>query len=286
MLISLVVATVDRTEELVRFLQALNGQTYRQFELIVVDQNPDNSLAAVLSQYADLFPIRHLRSERGVSRARNRGIAAARGDVIGFPDDDCWYPQDLLEEVSETLETHHAWDGLTGRCLVKPFGTHAGLARFAPTAGLLTPVGIWTRSCAATLFVRRTVIDGIGPFDDSLGPGSGTAWEAAEDMDYVLRAVENGFHIYYEPDLVVFHPPPPSLRDERSLVRAFTYGMGAGRVLRIHNQPFWFVCLFWLRAAARGVVSLLKMDTRAGMFYLKSLQGRMLGWLSKEAKVE
>lgn len=284
-LISLILATVDRTARLSLFLEALDGQTYRHFELIVVDQNSDARLDAVLSGYTDRFRLVHLRCQRGVSRARNRGLASATGDVLGFPDDDCSYPPDLLRKVAESLTSHPFWQGVTGRCLVENSDReHVGIARFCVTAGNLTPLGIWTRSCAATMFVRREIVDATGPFDESLGPGAGTPWGAAEDMDYVLRALEAGFTMHYDPDLVVIHPSPPSLHEEAAYRRAFIYGMGTGRVLRIHRQPFWFVFQLWLRAAGRIVISLLRMNPRAGLFYLRSLQGRVLGWFSSEPR--
>ena len=287
MLISLVLATVERTGKLSLFLEALASQTYLDFELVVVDQNSDARLDAVLSECADRFRIIHLRCERGVSRARNRGLGSANGDVLGFPDDDCRYPPDLLQKVADSLGSHPLWHGVTGRCLVENSDrNHAGIARFGQKAGVLTPLGIWTRSSAATLFVRRQVMDQTGLFDESLGPGSGTPWGAAEDMDYVLRVLQKGFTIHYDPDLVVIHPSPPSLREEMAYQRAFTYGMGTGRVLRIHNQPFWFVFQLWLRAAGRAVISFLRMNPRATLFYLRSLQGRVLGWLSPEPRTK
>jgi GT2 family glycosyltransferase len=286
-LISLVLATVERTAKLSLFLEALDCQTYRDFELIVVDQNSDARLDAVLSRYADRFRLVHLRCEPGVSRARNCGLGSAKGDVLGFPDDDCRYPRDLLKKVADSLEAHPPWHGVTGRCLLENSDRdHAGIARFGQKAGVLTPLGIWTRSCAATLFVRCQVIDRTGLFDESLGPGSGTPWGAAEDMDYVLRVLQKGFTIHYDPDLAVIHPSPPSLQEETAYQRAFTYGMGTGRVLRLHNQPFWFVFQLWLRAAGGAVISFLRMNPRAALFYLRSLQGRVLGWLSTQPRTK
>ena len=82
---SLVLATVGRTDELRRFLAHLDTQTHREFELVVVDQNKDERLKPILEPYRGKFPILHLPSEQGLSRARNVGIEHARGDVIGFP---------------------------------------------------------------------------------------------------------------------------------------------------------------------------------------------------------
>ena len=94
---SLVLATVDRSDELERFMFHLNQQICRDFELIVVDQNQDNRVELILAPYFDKFPILHIKSnELGASKGRNMGFKYVSGEIIGFPDDDCWYASDLL----------------------------------------------------------------------------------------------------------------------------------------------------------------------------------------------
>src|SRR5215212_9261375 len=103
---SLVLATVGRTEEVRRLLESLREQTYRNFEVIVVDQNPGDGLTYLLELYRDTLNIRHIRSAKGISKARNVGLRYTTGDVVAFPDDDCWYAPDLLERVAAKLSAH------------------------------------------------------------------------------------------------------------------------------------------------------------------------------------
>ena len=91
MKISLILATKGRVEEMKRFMRSLAQEGNGSFELIVVDQNEDDRVGAILRELNLRFPIIHLRSEVGLSRARNVGATAATGDIIAFPDDDCWY---------------------------------------------------------------------------------------------------------------------------------------------------------------------------------------------------
>jgi glycosyltransferase involved in cell wall biosynthesis len=84
----LVVATVDRTVELETLLRSLEAQTHSSFRLVVVDQNADNRVETVLAAHPGLDTLR-LRSERGLSRARNVALRTLAADVVAFPDDDC-----------------------------------------------------------------------------------------------------------------------------------------------------------------------------------------------------
>src|SRR6266851_4817106 len=66
---SLLLATRGRTEELHQFFRSLLAQTWRDFEVIVIDQNPDDRLVETLAPYAGKIALQHLRSAQGHSHA-------------------------------------------------------------------------------------------------------------------------------------------------------------------------------------------------------------------------
>ena len=86
----LVVATVDRVAELERLLASLDAQTHHGFRVLLVDQNPDDRLAPIVGRPRS-FELVRLRSERGLSRARNAALDRIQADLVAFPDDDCSY---------------------------------------------------------------------------------------------------------------------------------------------------------------------------------------------------
>jgi len=112
---SLVMGTLGRTQEVGRFLASLQRQIYRDFELFIVDQNPDDRLLPMIDEYRQHFRIERVISPKGLSRARNAGLTHITGDLVAFPDDDCWYPDDLLSYVASRFERDAGLDGLTGR---------------------------------------------------------------------------------------------------------------------------------------------------------------------------
>jgi glycosyltransferase involved in cell wall biosynthesis len=274
MYFSLIMATIRRTQEISRFLERLDTQTYRDFELIVVDQNSDNRLLEVLEPYKNHFPILHLHSTPGASRSRNVGIRKAKGDIIAFPDDDCWYPQDLLERVNNQLENHPEWDILS--C------TSAGDKYWDRQAGKVNRFNVWKRGIEYSVFLRRQLVTTLGDLDETLGVGSGTPWWAGEITDYMLRAIDKGYQIYYDPTIGVYHPGPIQTVEAvaNDFSKHYHYAMGKGRVIRKSNSPFWFVTYQCTKPLVKAMLGLIQQRTEQRQIGWAVFKGIVEGWRS------
>jgi glycosyltransferase involved in cell wall biosynthesis len=102
---SLILATLGRDIELISFLDSLASQTYRDFELIIIDQNKDKKIDSIVEKFISCFPVNHIKVDfSGVAKARDYGIHFARGKIVTFPDDDCVYEVDVLEKVLGEFE--------------------------------------------------------------------------------------------------------------------------------------------------------------------------------------
>ena len=97
--VSVIVPTYNSARYLPEAIDSVLGQTYRDFEIIVVDDGSTDNTQGVLARYAE--QIRVVRqSNQGSAAARNAGILAARGEFIAFLDaDDLWLPQKLERQM-------------------------------------------------------------------------------------------------------------------------------------------------------------------------------------------
>jgi glycosyltransferase involved in cell wall biosynthesis len=272
----LVVATVGRADELARLLESLERQTYDRLRLLVVDQNEDERLAEVLAGRG--LDVLHLRAARGLSRARNAALPHLRAEVIGFPDDDCIYPGDLLEGVARRLAAEPSLDGLTGR---SADGDGRSSPSWEPAAAGLTRDNLWNRVISYALFLRRPLVERVGAFDEQLGLGAGTPWSSGEEIDYLIRAVDAGARIEYDPALVVVHGP--ETRGGRAL--GARDGASIGYLLRKHRYPPRTVATMLARPAGGAVLSVLKNDRARAGFHAATLRGRLLGYRGAAAAV-
>jgi GT2 family glycosyltransferase len=263
----LVVATVGRVAELARFLDSLVAQTHRRLRVIVVDQNPDERLNDVLD--GARLDILRLRSEPGLSRARNAALEHLTADLVAFPDDDCAYPGDVLERVGRQLAGKPALDGLTGRAVDDAGNSSPSWKR---DAAVLTEANLWNRAISFTIFLRREIVDRVGAFDERLGLGASEPWSSGEEIDYLLRAIRDGARIEYDPSLVVRHPigaddPKVGFRD----------GASVGYLLRKHGYPARTRGRMLVRPLGGALVSIGRGDPGRARFYLATLRGRMRG---------
>ena len=270
---SLVLATIGRTSELQRFLEHLQRQSHKKFELIIVDQNADDRLLPLIKPYRRCFPIIHCKSAIGLSRARNVGLQLTSGNVIAFPDDDCWYSEDLLERVASLFLENPGLDCITGRPLdPRAHGFHASSG----------PVDRWNafrRGISYTIFVRQRVVAKIGGFDESLGLGAQSGRIAAEETDYLLRALEASCSAFYYADLRVFHGGSQLVYEDGVIRRQYGSGLGFGYVLRKHRYPYRYVLQTWLRPLGSACLSILGGNLPKARYHYSALKGRIDGWL-------
>jgi glycosyltransferase involved in cell wall biosynthesis len=280
-LISLIVATLGRGTEMERFLEHADKQSYCKFEVIVVvDQNSDGRLEDIIKRYESRMAIIQLRCSPGLSKARNAGIRVSGGEIIAFPDDDCWYSPSLLESIVTLFEKNTNWDGLTGR-IVNEMNTVSGDARFDTESGYVTLPNVWRRVCSATIFFKRETVEAIGNFDEELGPGAGTPWGGADDIDYVARAIKAGRTIFYDPKISVFHPDLSVAAQTDRLRRAYSYGAGIGRVWMKQKFPARVIGYYLLRPLVGVCVSLVTGHWMQARYRWAAFQGRLSGLMSR-----
>lgn len=273
-MISLVVATLGRVEEIGALFDSLTGQD-GAFEVILVDQNPDDRLDALVAEWAPRLSLRHLRAPRPhANAARNLGLRHARGDLVAFPDDDCLLPPGTLARVRATFDADPALAALTGPAAAPEGGLGSG--RWNDKAGPITLANVWTSVIEFNLWLRRDAALRLGGFDEGMGPGA--RFGSAEGNDLVCRSLAAGMEARYDPALRVIHPDK-RLTPE-AVARAQRYGLGLGFALRRHPVPLSVRAAFLYRPLGGALVSLARGRVLHARYYLASLLGRAQGMLA------
>lgn len=272
---SLVLATYGRKEELDRFFFSLSQQTYKNFEVILCDQNPEGFLEDVLKKYALTFQIVHLKTPKGLSISRNEGLKVISGEVVSFPDDDCVYSENLLDEVAKYFKKESI-DGIS--CKAASLDKGNIRPKFFEKRTEVTKDNVFFTVTSWTLFLKRKIVEEIGSFNPLLGVGSGSPFGSGEEIDFVLRALEKGFRIRYFPELVVYHPSKdPALSGYRreDFERAISYNRGFMYLLVKHRYGIKTLARAFIRPLGGSFLALLKGEWKKALLHLAVFRARV-----------
>jgi glycosyltransferase involved in cell wall biosynthesis len=223
-LVSIVVPTRDRADQLEACLESMLRVTYPSLEVIVVDNAPSNGSTEMMvrTRFASHPRIRYVREARaGASLARNIGAHVARGEFMAFTDDDAevdplWVsalvagfnggprvvcvtgltlPSALETPAQQAFEVYGGM-GLGFEPRLFDLEAHRGDTLLYPyTAGIF--------GASNNVAFRRDDFLARGGFDVSLGPA--TPAFGAEDLDLFLAVILGGRQIAYQPSAVVRH---------------------------------------------------------------------------------
>lgn len=235
-LVSVLVCTRDRPDQLRRSLAALADQSAgRAVQLVVVDNSPD---PAQTLEVAAPFAAEVVHEPRpGLSRARNAATAVLRGDVVVLVDDDvvvgpAWLDR-LLEPFADPrvgAVTGNVLPGDVTQLAPQVFEDYGGLGR-GPHRTVYTPDWLtawrgpahtWEIGATANAAFRRQAAEQVGPWLESLGAGNPAG--VGEDTEYFYRLLRAGWHIVYEPTAVVEHFHRPDLPSLAAQLRAYSAG--------------------------------------------------------------
>lgn len=232
--------TLDRWEDICRAVASVQAQASPVREtILVVDYNE-----ALLTKAADAFPAVRVVANtdtRGLSGARNTGVAHATGDVVAFLDDDAAAAPDWAEHLAdgyaepgvlgvggyaeaEWLEKRPSW-----------FPAEFGWVIGCSYTGLPTELSQIRNMIGANMSLRRVVFDVVGGFDARVGR-IGTVPVGCEETELCIRAVARwpGSRFVYQPLARVGHHVPPGRGTWRYFrTRCFADGRSKARVTRL-----------------------------------------------------
>jgi GT2 family glycosyltransferase len=245
--VSVVVPTCNRLSTLLPCLDAILASSVTPLEVIVVENRPVGSgVAATLAgAHGDDSRVRYLEEPRpGVSRARNRGLGAVRGEIVAFVDDDVIVDADWLATIALAFVENKEASCVTGlilplelewpaQLLIEQYGGFSkGFERVVFNESRRDVDPLFPYSCGrfgsgANAAFRTEMARRLGGFDVALGGATGVS--TGEDIDLFLRLMLSGHTLVYEPSALVWHRNRASLGELRH--QLFHYGRGLAAVM-------------------------------------------------------
>lgn len=192
-LVSVVIPTFGRPEKLRRAVSSVLAQTYKNVEIIVVDDNnPDSphrvETEAVMREFCILGNVVYLQHEtnKNGSAARNTGFKASKGKYVMFlDDDDEFLPKKIEAQVECLSRLDNSWGACYTRYLRKQNGKIVARGAETRQGHLLREVmmrNIFVHA-GSNLMIRRSIIEEIGGFDES--------FLRNQDLEFLCRILSN-----------------------------------------------------------------------------------------------
>lgn len=258
MKLSVIIATRNRAAHLTSCLDsivtAFANAAPIDGEIVVVDNGSTDKTAAIVQAWAraSSVPLQLLSEPiTGVSRAHNRGVRAARGDLLAFTDDDCRLSKDY---VTDLLRHDAVDDGPVLRGGRVELGDPTDLPLTIKTGATRKQWSRLTNSAMSenvadslagcNLTMRRSTYEQLGPFDERFGPGSIIG--SGADVEYVYRAYLANITIEHVPDMMVFHHHGRKTASTGyKLMRGYMIGNGALCAKYLFDLPVLCSPFYW-----------------------------------------
>jgi glycosyltransferase involved in cell wall biosynthesis len=204
MFYSIIIPLYNRPQEIKELLETLTHQTYRNFEVMVIEDGSVKDAADIVKSFSDQLNIRYfVKENEGQGFTRNYAFARAKGDYFIIFDSDCLIPPDYLENVEKRLSTDYL-DAYGGPDDAHPSFTPIQRAISYSMTSPFTTGGIRGNKKSIGQFHPRSFNMGI----------SRQVWEKAggfiitrlgEDIEFSIRIHSLGFKIGLIPEAKVYH---------------------------------------------------------------------------------
>jgi len=205
-LVSYIVITMDRRDELAGCLRNLQQQDYPGKQIIVVDNGSSDGTAAMVSGQFPEVDLIILKTNQGVAGGRNRAMEMARGELCIFIDDDAR----LADRQATRRTITYFKDDPQLACV-------AFFIRYAHTGCEQTgAIPRWDKRsidedyacsyfCGGGFALRRRIFMALGMFWETL-------WYGGEELDFSYRLLDKGYRLLRSAGIVVDHYEVPTSR--------------------------------------------------------------------------
>ena len=231
--IAVVVATRNRPADAARAVASILREGGHGFELCVIDQSDSDATVLALGDFQGDPRLTIVRCGGiGLGAARNLGVAQCRAEWIAFTDDDCEALPGWLAGLAAAFASEPGAAAVFGNVIAAPYDRSTGFIPAYVVQGEFAGRTIADKprleGIGACMAVRRGAWQALGGFDEQMGAGA--RFRAAEDTDFVVRALLAGMPVCETRGASVTHHGFRNWNEGLRLIDGYMYGLGAANM--------------------------------------------------------
>lgn len=287
-LVSIITPVYNGAEFLNRSIKSVLAQTYDKWELILIDDGSVDKSVQVIEKYLTDVRIKLLKNVQnsGISATRNRGVKDSKGEFIALLDqDDEWFPEKLTRQVNQLKELDESYGLIYSNTEVRfENGTiierKKDLVPKPDVQSNLELMLLGNRIASPTVLIRKSVIDEIGSFDESI------LW-GGDDYDLWIRIAQKYRFFYQEEVLCIRYEHQKNYSVDKKRMMSKTIELGE-KYVELYGLDADFSRKLKANHLYRyGIESIKGKNIREGLKYiLKSLLVSSQGFIRLRKTIE
>lgn len=240
-LVSVITVVLNGEKHLEQTIQSVLSQTYNNIEYIIIDGQSKDKTLDIIKKHEDKIDYWLSEKDGGIYYAMNKGIALAKGDIIGILNaDDFYSPDAILNVVNASLKSDA--DIFHGDIL---FLNNNEQTRMQPDINkMMQQPSVFHPTC----FVKKLVYSKIGDFN--------TNYKISADYDFLLRCIKSNFTFEYIPQVLTYFRPGGMSASCASNIEGY-------QIMKIHQTGFhkavaWRALKCYIKTFIKKVINLGK----------------------------
>ncbi len=241
MKISVLISTYNEERNIEACLKSLKNQTYKNFEIVIVDAHSKDNTVKIAKKYTDKII---LVEKTLIALQKNKGVNACKGDYVVLSDADCTHPKDWIEKIVKFLGKHpdiSVYGGVDVGKKTDPLFERAVFAFDKNDETITDSIKAAWRLRGCNIIYKRKDFLSVGGYDAELS--------GSEEPELHTRMAKKGFKLYFDKNLVVYHRRRPDLF--ALFKQMFRNGISSGKIFKKRKDMFLLsdligICYFFM----------------------------------------
>ena len=272
---SIICATYKNSFSILSLIKSLKNQQYKNFELVICDQNKNNTIKKIIYPYKNIIKIHHLKTSIGLSKSRNKGLEKITGSYVLFLDDDIIVPRKFFLNLSKIINQQIKKNN-TIICFKILNEIGKTLLKYPKSNYIIKKESEIFKYISSVSFVVK--YNKFIKFNNNLGLGSKSIFQSGEETELLINLFKKKYKIFFDNSLYLIHQTKKR-NYNFILYKHFFYGCGWGYLVKKKYNKIIFLISQLIKVFINILYYFFTLNFKNSSKSLMTLLGRIFGYI-------